>query len=366
MEWNKTATLSKQAYAGTISGYNWPERHTTDGVEHGEDKTNEALIVGNKPTATYTGSTVPGVAGTPLTSPPKKPDSGTEAPVSVFVGVAPEDILTKKAAAKVKPPKLPKAPEIPTVKPDDNWVKDALNRPATGSNDPLVPAFTMAKYRGAGSGFLNKLPLDRFDNAIRTITVNPLGKALLTGGALGLGAYAAAPALMRMYGATTGQPMADEYGNPMPMHPKDRLMFAAALGLSGAGGSAALSWDKNRSFGGLLRYQPKQVRPMLRKTESALSRSDVIPMSMAKEGILTNQNLSLEMKANALGLLNAIPATGNQPISGADIVSAAVSTGASAAAGAAIGFLTAAALGLPSPTKAAAITGIGNALLHNL
>lgn len=366
MEYNKIATISKRAYAGTISGYNWPERRTTDGLEHGEDKTNEALIIGNKPTATYTGSTVPGVAGTPLTSPPKKPDSGTEAPVSVFTGVAPEDILTKKAAAKVKPPKMPVASPIPAVKPDDNWVKDALKRPVTGNRDPLVPAFTMAKHRSDGKGFLSNLHLDSLDNAIRKITINPLGRSLLTGGALGLGAYAAAPMLARMYGATLGTRNVDAYGNEVPMHPKDRLMFAGALGLLGFGGAAALSWDKNRSLGGLLRYQPKQMAPLLRKEESMLTRSDVIPMSMAKEGILTNPNMSLEMKANALGLLNAIPATGNQPISGADIISAAVSTGASAATGAAIGFLTAAALGLPSPAKAATVTGIGSALLHNL
>lgn len=366
MERNKIAMLSKRAYTGTISGYNWPSRYVTDGVSHGEDKQNEALTVGNKSTATYTGDTVPDAAGTPLTSPPAKPDSSTEPPVSTFVGVSPEDILTKKAAAKVKAPKLPSTPVLPPAGPDNNWVKDALKRPSIGIGDPLVPAFTAASIRNSGEGFLKHFKLDSMNNALRKVTVNPLGKALLVGGALGLGSYVAAPALTRMYGAALGQPTTDMYGNPIQPSPQDRLKFAAAIGLLGAGGAAALSWDKNRPAGGLLKYQPTQMRPLLRKNESLLSHNDVIPMSMAKEGILTNPNLSLGMKANALGLLNAIPATGNQPVSGADIIGAAVSTGASAAAGAAVGFFTAAALGLPSPMKAAAVTGIGNAVLHNL
>ena len=78
--------------------------------------------------------------------------------------------------------------------------------------------------------------------------------------------------------------------------------------------------------------------------------------------IIHNHDLAPEMKENALSLLGSIDTTGNDTITGGQLVGQAIATGKSAAAGAAVGFLTAKALGLPTPRSAAIVGAVSNTL----
>lgn len=235
---------------------------------------------------------------------------------------------------------------------------------------------------GGAKGWASNWNLGSIDDAVRTVTINPLGRSLMLGGLLAGGTYLAGPMIGRISRNIFGtQQEYDEYGRPIDISEHDRKWLTGIAGGLGFLGSAALSFDSKRPFWSLMKYPSKEPRypnqptaqqppqqtarnipsinPMQRT--ASMGRDDLIPLSMAKEGIMSNPNLSLEMKSRSLDVLNSFP-NQNQAVSSNDIVNTAVNTGISGLTGYAVGYLTSTALGLGNPNQVGRTTGIVSAI----
>lgn len=229
-----------------------------------------------------------------------------------------------------------------------------------------------------GGGLADSWKLYKLDDAVRAVTINPLIRSLLAGGLLAGGTWLAGPAIGRVSRDVFGMPQQhDEYGRPVDITSKDRKWLTGIAGGLGFLASALPSLDTRRPFWGLMSYYPKRTafyestpyltenRPAypMQRTASAgfYGRDELIPLSMAKEGILANPRLNMEMKSRSLDLLNSFQ-TQNQEVSSNDLVNKAVNSGISGLTGYAVGYLTSSVLGLGKPSQVAPRVGIMSAI----
>lgn len=150
----------------------------------------------------------------------------------------------------------------------------------------------------------------------------------------------------------SGDPDLDpEYDTPEER--KDRNK-AWGWGLGGLGALAflAANYRPNEPGNGLLVYNPMTKEASL----PALTLDDSRAM------IMSNPGLDPAQRAMSMGLLNTFNAPPTTPITGTDLVGQAIDTGMSAAFGAAVGYLTANALGLPNPRSTAILGAVTNTM----
>jgi hypothetical protein len=126
-------------------------------------------------------------------------------------------------------------------------------------------------------------------------------------------------------------------------------------GLGGLGALAFLAanyrtnaWDK-----GMLTYSP------MSKESSGW---DSLTLEDSKALIMSNPDLNYDQRMMSLSLLNTFNSSPTTPINGPTLVGQAIDTGLSAATGAAVGYLTANALGLPNPRSTAILGAVTNTL----
>ena len=86
-----------------------------------------------------------------------------------------------------------------------------------------------------------------------------------------------------------------------------------------------------------------------------------IPLSTAKETILSHPTLTPMTKATSMEILNTFPT--QSEVTSKNIIDRAVSSGIDFLKGGAFGAITAHALGLPNPYSTALITGTLNTIL---
>ena len=108
------------------------------------------------------------------------------------------------------------------------------------------------------------------------------------------------------------------------------------------------AWDK-----GMLTYHP------MTKNASAFNS---LSLDDSRAMIMSNPGLTDTQKMMSMGLLNTFNAQPAMPITGSTLVGQAIDTGISAATGAAVGYLTANALGLPNPRSTAILGAVTNTL----
>ena len=130
---------------------------------------------------------------------------------------------------------------------------------------------------------------------------------------------------------------------------------------TGTGVLAGLSflgahYDPNRKYYGLHEYAP------MRMNKTASLSNYGLPIETSERMIWNNHELSPEQKGNALTLLHSFDAPPQTQITGNSLVGQAIATGLSAAKGAAVGFMTAKALGLPNPQSTAILGAMSNTL----
>ena len=193
----------------------------------------------------------------------------------------------------------------------------------------------------------------------RTVTLgSPLVGALATAALAGVAGWHGGPLLDRILSPKFGGSSNDYYDDEYTRRARRKTWAWAAAAL---GGLAFLGsqFSLKRPGYGLLKYHPMEDEKPLQKTGSMY---DGIPLGQATDYIQNNPYLSPDMRYNSLALLNSFGPQPNMQITGNDLVGQAIGTGLSAAAGAAVGYLTANVLGLPNPTSTAILGAINNTL----
>jgi len=125
-------------------------------------------------------------------------------------------------------------------------------------------------------------------------------------------------------------------------------------GLGGAGAllTAALNADNTKPWYGFKHY------PAMTKRANAWND---ITLGQGME-MLSEAHMDPTVKAQSMLLLHSFNAPPATPITGNDLVGQAIATGQSAAAGMAVGYLTASVLGLPNPKSTAILGAVANVL----
>lgn len=237
-------------------------------------------------------------------------------------------------------------------------------------------------FRGGSPGILN-FNMDTLDNVLRAVSLNsPAIKMAL----FGTGAYFAGKALTPMaarllspsFKTLKNFPRIQQLGESIDydeMYPEDQESLKSNFG----GIAAALTilptlihnFDYKKPLLGYAQFPEKEsynnflngVKTWLQKDNSALDLSDpmqAIPLSMAKDTIMSHPTLTPMTKATSMGILNTFPENSN--INGKSVIDRAVSTGIDFLAGGALGAITAHAIGLPNPYTTGILTGTLNTL----
>lgn len=214
-------------------------------------------------------------------------------------------------------------------------------------------------------GFLGDATLRKPAKLWRGLTLgSPLVGAALIGGGLAAAGWYGAPWIQRVLAPKFGIDP-DEYGwEDQSVAEQRAARKNSAWLLGGLGALAALapyaSWDAP-GFG-MLKYAPMgtPAKAPMQKRESLGWSS--LPINGAMNMILNNQEMSDRTKMNSLALLASFNAPPTTQITGNDLIGQAVGTGLSAATGAAVGFVTAKALGLPNPSSTAILGAVANTL----
>lgn len=216
---------------------------------------------------------------------------------------------------------------------------------------------------------------DTLDNITRAISFNsPLAKALILGGTGFIAAKKAAPVLSSILSPSLRSTDRTFYDMPKA----EQKSLSNLLGLTTAAALAlptvVNNFDKDSPWFGLKQFPEKQSyndfmsslkKIFLNKQSNGLGFNpydpmQAIPLSTAKDTILSHPTLTPMTKATSLGILNTFPT--NTQVTGKNIIDRAVSTGIDFLKGGAFGAITAYALGLPNPYSTAAITGTLNAI----
>lgn len=148
---------------------------------------------------------------------------------------------------------------------------------------------------------------------------------------------------------------------------KRRRAWAIGLGTLAGLGFLGMHVSPNREGYGLLQYPSMDVEPPVSTSSGELQKTGSDPFSGLSiqdctDLIKANNSLTPEMKINALSLLRSFDAPPTTTVNGGSLVGQAIDTGLSAAAGAAIGFITANALGLPNPSSTAILGAVQNTM----
>ena len=211
---------------------------------------------------------------------------------------------------------------------------------------------------------------DKLDNVVRAATFNsPLVKMGLLGALGYFGGRKLAPTITRVISPHIPGVMKDSQGNPIntadswsTMNEKDQNDLRNTMGWGLAGLLAAPTLLNNLNFKeplwGLGQFSSKH----LEKNNSAwaippdpFAEAPTLPVNYARDVIMSSPDLKTEVKATALGVLDAFPA--NAQVTSSSIIDKAIETGWDAVKGGAVGFVTAKALGLPNPLVTAGIFG---------
>ena len=173
---------------------------------------------------------------------------------------------------------------------------------------------------------IGSIKLSDVDDTIRDFTGSPLVRA----GALGLLGTGAMYALYPKFDEPDAE-YSQLYGGDKAFDTRRNwvsgLTGASILALSlyaGAHPDIGSSWYK---------YTPKRdrVQPTgMAKISSMFGPVDSVPLGFAQHAVLNSQTMTPENKYKAMNMLSAIPGGAQTPITSTDIVSVAVSTGASA------------------------------------
>ena len=377
--WNYA--LNKKAYAGNITVDNTPTGKTDD--------TDESI------TANEVFSYLNTVKGVPVKQ--------SEA---VDMLTDNDDATTNDASSS---PNLTEDTAYYTTKTasDDDY-SDASYTPPDGTirTKPLTDDNVFKNLGRQGKGLISKLDnifnvksLEKIDDFTRTVSLNsPLVRAGLIGAAGWLAGRYAAPTTFNALNKILPWSILpnidkDEYGKPL-LNDEDAKWAggatAALLGLA----SLIPHFDTKRPWFGLKTFRKKSSDDVLYNyklckkanmygmpygalvTPNALPYVDAIhnpymqpaiPLGTAREMIAGNNHINPITRMEAMNVLNAIP---NQnpttPVTNSSIVDAAIRNGLSAAGDAAIGYVTANALGLSNPGGIARMTGATSFLLRDV
>ena len=261
--------------------------------------------------------------------------------------------LVSGLATKAAPTESQNKPFVPVSKKQD--YEEFLKAVEEGTI-PETGTVENPAYKPEG-GWLPK-NLRPVNKAFRAATLgSPLvGAAAMA--ALGyLGGYHLSPKIERILSPSFG---ADQYFETEEERKKRRkkwgIRLAALMGL----GFLGTQFSPGRKNYGLLQYRPMGDDEPIQKEASGPY--DHLTIGESAQLILNNPNLDDTMKANALTLLHSFDAPANTPINGGSLVGQAIGTGLSAMQGAAIGFLTANALGLPNPSSTAILGAVQSTL----
>lgn len=211
----------------------------------------------------------------------------------------------------------------------------------------------------AKDGILN-FNLRGLNEAVRTASLDsPLGTAALFGTGLALAGYHAGPWLTKKFVRLVSPQFSRHMDNyEQYLTPEDiaeqRKTWGWAGGILGAMATLGYHFSPNAPGYGLLKY------PSLSKNESAEWNS--LPIGQCMKMIEDNHALSPTMKMQSMSLLNSFNAPSTTQITGGNLVGQAIATGQSAAAGMAVGYLTASLLGLPNPSSTAILGAVANTL----
>ena len=206
------------------------------------------------------------------------------------------------------------------------------------------------------AGYRGKLDftLERPVKTFRNLTFN---SPLVGAGALGL----LAGTLGYHYGDTIDRLLSPKFGGGRyddewdEDHRRKRKMFwGTNAGLLTALGFLATQYSPDRPWYGMKSYAPMDLK----------KQASFEGLSIADSSLLIHQNplLTPQQKETSLALLQSFNAPPQTVITGTDLVGQAIGTGIDAAAGAAIGFITAKVLGLPNPKSTAILGAVNNTL----
>lgn len=273
-----------------------------------------------------------------------------------------------------------------------------------GVRTPEVAPIKASNFNNQSQGWLRHI--DKYTNTrkisdfARKITFNsPIIGASMLAVPTYFGAKWAAPYIIKGVDNLFLGGQAYQYdANGKPILEEGDDAFAAGVTAAGVGTLALLPhFDRKRKGWGLFSYAPKKTdaekaaeTPVMNyqpptqptspppaakntntdnmnKSANFIGPDEMIPIGDARQYIAANNNLSPVTRAEAMGILNAIPApTPDTNISGGDILNAAVKTGMSALGDAAIGYVTASALGLKNPLTVAAGVGATSFVIRDL
>lgn len=131
-----------------------------------------------------------------------------------------------------------------------------------------------------------------------------------------------------------------------------KRFWGTGAGLLTALGFLATQYDARKPWAGFKEYAPMDLHKHANLPSLSIDDSTRL--------ILQDNALDQSQKEVAISLLRSFDMPPKTQITGNDLVGQAISTGLSAATGAAVGFLTANALGLPNPKSTAILGAVAN------
>lgn len=135
---------------------------------------------------------------------------------------------------------------------------------------------------------------------------------------------------------------------------KRKLLWGTGAGLLTAMGFLSTQYTPDRPWNGMKTYAPMTIPKH--------ASFDGLRLDDCSRLIMSNDDLTREQKENSLRLLNSFDAPPQTVVTGNNLVGQAIGSGITAATGAAVGFLTAKALGLPNPRSTAILGAVGSTL----
>ena len=201
-------------------------------------------------------------------------------------------------------------------------------------------------------GILNASPRTPIRLA-RALTLNsPLVGAAAIAGGLGLIGHRFGPEIDRLLSPMFGGKKSRRSESEEEINERRRMWGYTLAGIGGLGFLSTQFSTKAPGYG-LLSYRPMGK-------EASRSMYNTLSIQDSRDLILGSRDLSFDAKQNALSLLRTFDAPPTTHIGGGDVIGQAVATGISGMKGAAIGFITAKAPGLPNPSSTAILGAVAN------